>query len=165
MNRKILLFAVLFSVAAGRAQANGFLNSYDRQIVAACMVLEAGGEGQDGMQAVLNVMLNRAKGDFGQLVPVTVKYGAFSCMASIWKTNSPDYGPLLSRAQRQPGPFIDAMNLIALMEQGQLQDNTHGATHYHADYVSPYWVSDMHYLTTIGHHYFYVERGREIASI
>jgi spore germination cell wall hydrolase CwlJ-like protein len=51
------------------------------------------------------------------------------------------------------------------MEQGQLQDNTHGATHYHADYVSPYWVSDMHYLTTIGHHYFYVERGREIASI
>lgn len=28
-------------------------------------------------------------------------------------------------------------------------------THYHATYVSPYWVNDMHYVTQVGQHIFY----------
>jgi len=30
-----------------------------------------------------------------------------------------------------------------------------GATHYHADYVKPYWASDMKYLGKVGSHLFY----------
>jgi len=30
-----------------------------------------------------------------------------------------------------------------------------GATHYHADYVQPYWATDMKYLGKIGSHLFY----------
>ncbi|MFA6173277.1 MAG: cell wall hydrolase [Kiritimatiellales bacterium] len=165
MKRIIFIFAVLFSVAAFHARADGCLNSCDRGIIASCMVLEAAGEGTEGMQAVLNVILNRAKGDLSLLVPVTVKRGAFSCMSSVWNIDIPDYSPLLSHAQNQPESFADAMNLIAIMEQGLLMDNTGGATHYHADYVTPYWISDMRYLTSIGRHRFYIEHERQVASL
>ncbi len=165
MNRKILIFAVLLSVAAFRVQADGCLNSRDREIVATCMVLEAGGEGIDGMRAVLNVILNRAKGDLSRMVPVTVKRGAFSCMASVWQNDEPDYGPLFDRAMTQSGAYVQASQLIDVMELGLLTDNTGGATHYHASSIQPYWVSDMRYLTTIGNHIFYVERGSQVALL
>jgi len=156
---------MFFGVAAFRAQAEGFLGSYDRQIVATCLVLEAGGEGAEGMQAVLNVILNRADGYLHRMVPETVKTGAFSCMSSIWKRSEPDYSPLIQRAENQPGAYEQAMNLISLMEEGFLRDNTHGATHYHAAYIHPYWADSLRYLTTIGNHIFYVERGRQMASL
>lgn len=165
MKLKCLIFAVLFAVAAFRAQADGFLTGYDRQILASCMVLEAGGEGSDGMRAVLNVILNRSNGNLQRMVPETVKTGAFSCMSSVWRSHSPDYSPLISRAMNQPGVYEEALELISTMEQGLLTDNTGGATHYHADYIRPYWASSMRYLTKIGRHIFYVERGREVASL
>jgi len=165
MKQKLLLFAMLFSVAALRVQAEGFLGSSDREILATCMVLEAGGEGPEGMQAVLNVILNRAHGNLYRMVPETIKYGAFSCMSDIWKQSAPDYSPLVNRATSQAGAYDQAMQLITLMEEGFLADNTHGATHYHADYIHPYWADRLRFLTQIGHHIFYVERGREVASL
>lgn len=165
MMRRILIFAVLFSAAALRVQADGCLNSRDREIVATCMVLEAGGEGPDGMRAVLNVILNRAKGDLSRMVAVTVKRGAFSCMSSVWQNDEPDYSPLLDRAMNQPDAYEKASQLIAVMELGLLTDNTGGATHYHANSVQPYWVGAMRYLTTIGNHIFYVERGSQVAML
>jgi len=165
MKRKLFVFAVLFSVAAVRTQADGCLSGDDRRVVATCIVLEAGGEGLEGMQAVLSVMLNRASGDLNRLVPEITRYGAFSCMSPIWRADAPDYDPLFSRAENQPAPFADAMMLIALMEEGFLRDNTGGATHYHATSILPYWADSLRYLTTIGNHCFYVERGRETASL
>ncbi|MFA7256733.1 MAG: cell wall hydrolase [Kiritimatiellales bacterium] len=165
MKRKLFVFAVLFCVAALRAQADGFLDSSDREIIATCLVLEAGGEGLEGMQAVLNVILNRADGCLYRMVPETLKYGAFSCMSEIWKQTAPDCSPLIRRAQNQSGAYDKAMQLIALMEEGFLGDNTHGATHYHAENIRPYWADSLRYLTTIGHHIFYVERGCEVASL
>lgn len=146
-------------------QAAGNLSSYDRQIVASCMVLEAGCDGTDGMQAVLNVILNRADGYLHRMVPETIKYGAFSCMSPVWKSRSPDYSPLLRRAQNQSRAYSEALQLIAIMEQGLLWDNTYGATHYHTTSIRPYWLSDMRYLTTVGSHHFYIQRGHEVASL
>ena len=165
MKRKIFSFAVLFIVVALRTQAAGLLSDSDRQIVASCMVLEAGGEGPAGMQAVLNVILNRARGDLNRVVPATVRRGAFSCMSSIWQIDAPDYSPLIDRAMNQAGAYAAASQLIDIMEQGLLLDNTSGATHYHATYINPYWVSGMRYLTTIGGHHFYVEIEHQIASL
>lgn len=165
MKRNLLLFAMLLGVAVFQVRADGFLGSYDRQIVATCLVLEAGGEGTEGMQAVLNVILNRADGSLNRMVPETVKYGAFSCMSSVWKCSEPDFSPLIQRAESQSGSYEQALKLISLMEEGFLQDNTHGATHYHAAYIHPYWADSLHYLTTIGNHIFYVERGSQVASL
>lgn len=165
MKIKVLVLTGLLAGSALQAQASGHLSNYDRQIVASCMVLEAGGEGTDGMQAVLNVILNRAGGYLHRMVPETVKHGAFSCMSSIWHSPYPDYSLLIRRAQSQGDVFATALQLLSVMEQGLLWDNTYGATHYHADYIRPYWVSDMRYLTTIGAHHFYIERGAQVASL
>jgi len=165
MKRNLLLLTVLFGIAVFQVQADGYLDSYDRQIVATCLVLEAGGEGTEGMQAVLNVILNRADGYLNRMVPETVKYGAFSCMSSVWKCSEPDFSPLVQRAEAQSDAYEQAINLISLMEDGFLQDNTLGATHYHAAYIHPYWADSLHYLTTIGNHLFYVESSSQVASL
>jgi len=156
MKMTLFIFVLALTAISFQAQAET-MSDYDRQIVAACMVLEAGCDGATGMQAVLNVILTRADGYLHRLIPQTIKRGAFSCMASVWSTGMPDYSPLLSHAQNQGKVYDEALNLIAGMEQGLLWDNTYGATHYHATSIRPYWVSDMHYLTTIGGHHFYTD--------
>ena len=163
MRMTLLIFVLAITVTTCSAQA-GQLSEYDRQIVASCMVLEAACDGAEGMQAVLNVILTRADGYLHQLVPQTIKHGAFSCMSSVWKTSSPNYSPLIRRAQTHGKTYEDALHLIAIMEQGLLWDNTYGATHYHATYIRPYWVSEMSYITTIGGHHFYTDRGHSYAS-
>lgn len=162
--KKYLFISALIAVSAiGHVNAEG-LSSYDRQIVASCLVLEAGCDGAEGMQAVLNVILNRADGYLHRLVPETIKYGAFSCMAEVWNTSRPNYSNLIRRAQDQSEAYATALRLLATMERGLLWDNTYGATHYHATYIRPYWVSDMRYITTIGGHHFYIQRGHELAA-
>ncbi len=164
MRMRLFIFVIAVTALALSAQA-GHLSEYDRQIVASCIVLEAACDGAEGMQAVLNVILTRADGYLHQLVPQTVKYGAFSCMSSVWRTSSPDYSPLIRRAQEHGKTYEDALQLIAIMEQGLLWDNTYGATHYHATYIRPYWVSGMSYITTIGGHHFYTEARQRLASL
>jgi len=164
MRMRLFIFVVVAMVCAFNAQA-GQLSEYDRQIVASCMVLEAACDGAEGMQAVLNVILTRADGYLHQLVGQTTKHGAFSCMSSVWRTSSPNYSPLITRAQEHGETYEKALQLIAIMEQGLLWDNTYGATHYHATSIRPYWVSDMSYITTIGGHHFYTDQARQVASL
>jgi spore germination cell wall hydrolase CwlJ-like protein len=161
----MLMIGGLMALTVLPVRAAERLNNYDRQIVASCMVLEAASDGSEGMQAVLNVILNRADGYLYRMIPETVRRGAFSCMSPVWKTRSPDYGRLIGRAQNQPASFAEAMRLIDQMECGQLWDNTHGATHYHAVSIDPYWADGMHYITTIGHHRFYTDRADQMASL
>ena len=164
MRIKFSIFVLAVTIPTLQAQA-GHLSEYDRQIVASCMVLEAGCDGAEGMQAVLNVILTRADGYLHQLVPQTLKHGAFSCMSSVWNTPTPNYSPLISRAQNQGNVYSQALQLISIMEQGLLWDNTYGATHYHATTIRPYWVSAMSYITTIGGHHFYTDRTDQVASL
>jgi len=160
MKKRFYLFVVAGFLSALNVQADR-LSDYDRQIVASCMVLEAGCDGAEGMQAVLNVILNRADGYLHRMVPETIKRGAFSCMSSVWKRSAPDYSPLIRRAQNQPEAYNLALRLLKTMERGRLWDNTYGATHYHTTSIRPYWVTDMKYITTIASHHFYIRRGAE----
>ena len=164
MKLRLLTFIISMAAVAFHTQA-GPLSDYDRQIVASCMVLEAGCDQVTGMQAVLNVLLNRAEGYLHRLVPETIKHGAFSCMAEVWHSPSADYSPLIRRAQGQSQAYTKALRLLAIMEHGLLWDNTYGATHYHATYIRPYWTCDMSYITTIGGHHFYIEHSRQYASL
>ena len=38
---------------------------------------------------------------------------------------------------------------------GDFSDNTNGSTHYHADYVTPDWATQMEKIVVIGNHIFY----------
>lgn len=134
-------------------QAQAELTHYERLVVASCLVLEAASEGTEGMQAVLNVIHNRAGGDPDLVVGVVCKPKQFTSLNNYTGTRTPDYGPLIERATQDP-LFSDAYALVQLMEKGQLEDLTAGSDHYHAG-EPPYWTLNMTPTKTIGMHRFY----------
>ena len=155
------LFYLLLGMCACGASP---LSEYERKIVAATLVLEAGNEGVEGMKAVLNVIHNRSGDKLKKIVPTTVKYGQFSSLNSVTHKRNPDYSPILRKAYRHRG-FNKAIQLVRRLERGKLKDNTFGATHFHStDIDPPYWTDSTDYLTTIGKHRFYVDRMMGIQS-
>lgn len=162
MRRPLLLATLLtgffFPLVQGQ-ESRATLTDYERNIVAAVLVLEASSEGRDGMAAVLNVIYNRAGRQMDRVIPETVRRNQFCSLRGVAGARNPDYGPILARAYRQPESFRTAMSLVQELELDMLRDNTFGATHFHTVSIPPpYWVRDMRYLLTIGRHRFYSER-------
>lgn len=118
----------------------------DAEIVAATIILEAGGEyAPNAMQAVNEVIQNRAIKRRMMPSEVCFQRMQFSC----WN-NKAKRPALLAKAKRHPR-YGQAL-LIALSTP---TDHTNGADHYHADYCRPYWASSMKVTATIGRHIFY----------
>ena len=119
---------------------------------------EARGEDQSGMQAVLNVVMNRVKkGSWYGATPkdVCLKKYQFSC----WLDSDPNKAKLLA-VDENDKDFARAKYMATLAYDGQLTDITKGATNYVnlaslGDNV-PSWVNNMKLSTTIGKHSFYV---------
>jgi len=56
----------------------------------------------------------------------------------------------------QDADIYEVARMIAFkIVHNWFDDNTHGSTHYHADYVSPKWANQMTHTVTIGDHIFY----------
>lgn len=133
-----IIFAFLFASLTS-------LFGNDAEIVAATLILEAGGEYVEGaMQAVHEVILNRA--EKRRLTPkqVCLQPKQFSC----W--NSGKIKQLLSKAKAHPR-YAYALSIV----HGERTNYTNGADHYHANYVTPYWAKYMEKTCTIGRHIFY----------
>lgn len=112
---------------------------------------EARGEGQKGMQAVGNVIMNRVKAGswYGASIKdVVLKPYQFSC----WNVGDPNREKILNAT---PAQLSSARNIAEQVVSGQLPDITGGATHYHAKSVNPYWAASMTKTATIGNHIFY----------
>lgn len=114
---------------------------------------EARGEGDKGMQAVLNVMANRqADGRYpstlGGVATQTKQFSAYN-------DNDPNRDVLDAVTKNDP-IFQTALALAELAATGHLPDITGGATHYHADWINPpYWTAGATETTRIGSHIFY----------
>lgn len=113
-----------------------------REIVAATLILEAGGEGQIGMEAVREVINNRA-GKNKTEISVCLARKQFSC----WNNITPERGIYI--AKKHP-----KWNLALSIVNGRT-NHTKGATHYHAHSVSPSWAKKLHKTVTIKNHTFY----------
>lgn len=120
---------------------------------------EARGEPVEGMEAVANVVLNRAKISEARggrywwgvgIIGVCQKPYQFSC----WNKGDPSYHRLINVTNKNIH-FATAIRVARRAAIGVLKDNTSGATHYHADYVSPYWAKGEKPVKTIGRHIFY----------
>lgn len=119
---------------------------------------EARGEPIEGLEAVANVILNRArisakKGRYwwgNGIIGVCQKPYQFSC----WNRGDPSYQRLISVTEKNIH-FATCLRIARRAVIGALKDNTNGATHYHADYVSPYWAKGETPVITIGRHIFY----------
>jgi spore germination cell wall hydrolase CwlJ-like protein len=114
---------------------------------------EARGDGSAGMQAVANVVCNRARiGGWwgGDIITVCQKPFQFSC----WNKDDPNYRKLLA-VDDDDLAFVTAQRLARRAVYGALDDITGGATHYHAAGMTPYWAETEKPVAVIGNHIFY----------
>lgn len=122
------------------------LNAHsDETIIAATLILEAGGERADGaMEAVNEVICTRAwKRDLTRR-EVCLQRMQFSC----W--NSGKINILVAKAKRHVR-YSEALKIV----NGGITNYTSHADHYHADYCSPYWAASLTRTVKIGRHIFY----------
>ena len=142
-----------------KEQEKEFYQELEVDVLARTIFGEARGEPHAGLDAVANVVLNRVKvaqkrgGKYwwgNDIISVCQKPYQFSC----WNRNDPSYKRLINVTPNNKH-FATALRIARRAVIGTLEDNTHGATHYHADYVSPYWAVGEKPVTTISRHIFY----------
>jgi exopolysaccharide biosynthesis WecB/TagA/CpsF family protein len=117
---------------------------------------EAAGEGSDGERAVAQVVLNRMRHPgYPASVCGVVYQGSelgsgcqftFACDGSLLRTPTAD---LWNRARKIADDALSGKVFAAVGH----------ATHYHADYVLPYWADSLDKSVQIGRHIFYRLRG------
>lgn len=150
-------FDVAFSAALGGRPALGpnFLERSDGDESLACLAeaiyFEARGETATGQIAVAEVVLTRVESPFWpDTVCGVIRQGAGrpGCQFSYQCDGLPeefDSEAAYGRAER----------IARAMLSGAPRRLTGGATHYHADYVSPDWALTMERTAEIGVHLFY----------
>jgi spore germination cell wall hydrolase CwlJ-like protein len=122
----------------------------------AAIYYEAARESTDGQRAVAQVILNRAR---HPAYPPTVCGVVFEgsrrytgCQFSFTCDGSLRRAPVASFWERARRVAQEALN-------GYVHAPVGWATHYHANYVVPYWASSLVKSATIGAHIFYRWRG------
>lgn len=107
------------------------------EVVAACIIAEAGGEGTIGMYAVMAVIKNRSRGSVSPTswYNVVTKKKQFSCFNN-------GINSVVAKAKTHDN-WKTALNFVEAAK-GNMVDPTKGATHYHVctgpSKVSPYWT-------------------------
>jgi len=122
------------------------------ECLTAAIYYEAGYESTAGQQAVAQVVLNRMRHpSYPKTVCGVVFQGSnrttgcqftFTCDGSLARRPAP---AVWERARKIA---VEALN-------GKVMKSVGNATHYHANYVVPYWASSLAKVTTIGTHIFY----------
>jgi len=114
-------------------------------VIATTLIGEAGGEGEKGMHAVMNVIMNRVKSSNDPVraaVAAVLKPKQFSMFNSYTLGNT-DIRDIIDKAKQHPRWKI-AQDLALKGLSGKLQDITDGATHYHVSRgvskVTPKWT-------------------------
>ena len=142
-----------------RADAEEFYRELEIDVLARTLWGEARGEGAIGLQAVAAVVLNRVKvaeahgGKYWwghNIISVCQKPYQFSC----WNRSDPSFQKL-QKVDESNLYFATSLRVARRAVIGVLEDHTGGATHYHADYVDPYWAKGEEPTVTIGRHIFY----------
>ncbi|MEO1967206.1 MAG: cell wall hydrolase [Sphingomonadaceae bacterium] len=152
----------LLKVPAARPLAVDPANKADPHYEAAVQCLahavyyEAASEGDAGERAVAQVVLNRVHSlAFPDTVCGVVYQGAervTGCQFTFTCDGS------LARVPSQAG-FERARKIAVQALSGRVDPAVGNATHYHANFVIPYWASSLDKVKTIGAHIFYLMRG------
>jgi Cell Wall Hydrolase len=113
---------------------------------------EAGNESVAGQEAVAQVILNRLRHPAYPKTICGVVYQGSERKTGCQFTFTCD-GSLLRPRSAQSMAF--AMAIAERVLAGGTSAIVGGATHYHANYVSPYWAPSLVKIATIGAHIFY----------
>jgi N-acetylmuramoyl-L-alanine amidase len=154
----IVKFLTSSQPGGGIPAPKGFYDALAVDVLARTLWGEARGEPVAGIEAVASVVLNRvaiakAKGRYwwgNDVITVCQKPYQFSC----WNRSDPSYRKLLAVTDKNIH-FVTCLRIARRALSNALPDATGGATHYHADYVSPDWARGETPTIIIGHHLFY----------
>lgn len=135
---KVILIGCLFSLGWGVAHA-------EPSLAVQTLVLEAGGEGYAGMEAVGEVIRNRALKAHIGVNEVVMRPKQFSC----WNDRLIAKERLSMVSDKTWRVANDAWGASQTLLQ------THHATHYHTLDSHPYWSKGKRPTVIIGHHAFY----------
>ena len=142
-------------VKAARAFVLGASDDLDHRRALLCLTqavyYEAGYEPIDGRRAVAQVVLNRMRHPaFPKSVCGVVYQG--------WRTPVCQFSFVCDGAlYRRPeaGAWRQAQDIAAAALAGYVAASVGSATHYHADYVAPYWAPMLAKVAKLGAHIFY----------
>lgn len=156
--KKPKLTAILDEKMHSKADAAAFYKELEIDTLARTLWGEGRGEGETGMRAIACVILNRVKiaqkhGSYwwgGNIIQVCQKPYQFSC----WNRSDPNYKKLVA-VDKSDLYFATALRVSQRAVIGSIKDITGGATHYHADTVSPYWAKGHVPSFQTGRHVFY----------
>jgi spore germination cell wall hydrolase CwlJ-like protein len=132
-------------------------------IVIATLYGEARGEGEAGMQAVLNVIMNRANGNFSKAKELVLAPKQFSMWNGV--SDPATFAINLGKQVRDnevggkdKAMYMKAAGLVDQAMKGTLKDITGGAQYYfNPSIVLPSWAKSMKKTVSIGNHDFYKE--------
>jgi spore germination cell wall hydrolase CwlJ-like protein len=127
--------------------------AHEQRCLAEAIYFEARGESREGQAAVAQVVLNRVSSGLYPSTICGVVYQnrdhyegcqfSFACEGRSLRVTEPD-------------AWRTAMRIATSVMSGQTYLAQIGdATHYHADYVHPYWSYRLKKMDVIGHHVFY----------
>ncbi len=119
---------------------------------------DAEGKGDMAVEAVANVILNRAAKKFGgrsTVQGVCLHPFQFSC----WNGNDPNRRKIIGLTKGADKEFDRCLAVAGRAIRGEVPDHTRGALHYHTKRMGkPYWVNDSpraRISLSIGAHVFY----------
>jgi spore germination cell wall hydrolase CwlJ-like protein len=142
--------------SAARPFSFGNANSETRARALECLTsaiyYEAAQESADGQRAVAQVIINRVRHPAFPDSICGVVYEGSTRVTGCQFTFTCD-----GSMGRKPMPVLwnQARNIAAQMLAGQVYAPVGHATHYHADYVVPYWASSLVKTKVEGAHIFY----------
>lgn len=135
--------------------------SRDLDCLTTAVYYEARGEGQAGMQAVAQVILNRARHPaFPQSICGVIYQGAgrrTGCQFSFVCNGA-------MNGRREGGAWERARQVAVRALSGQVYAQVGNATHFHTTAVNPRWSGSLVRVTQVGSHIFYRFGGRRGAS-
>lgn len=139
-----------------------YLRQLEIDVMARTLWGEARSEGQQGMEAVAMVILNRAsvakrKSGFwwgNTIIQVCQKPFQFSC----WNKSDPNFKKLTA-VTTDDIHFATALRVSRRAVLGMVKDKTGGATHYHTIDILPFWAKGQKPTARIGRHIFYKLEG------
>lgn len=141
----IIVVALAYLLSSNEAHAKVSFEA-EKTCIASAIYHEARGEPLEGMIAVANVIVNRME---SRRFPATACKVVHQRKQFSWTLFPSKLGPI------EDFRNTDILKIAELALLGKLIDYTNGATHYHANYVSPYWKHTKTYTVTIGNHIFY----------
>lgn len=156
-NGLVLLFLIVFSFGhiqkAAAEEVLSTISSEDRYCLQQNIYFEARNQSELGMIAVAWVTMNRVD---SERYPDTICEVVWQRKQFSWThdglSDRPGKNVIEQRAWERAG-YV--MNLVLHDWAYGKEDAVAEATHYHADYIRPYWASSYTKVATVGDHIFY----------